>query len=77
MADEFVPYYQPVVDIQTGRLLGAEVLVRWRRADGSLVEPTAFVSLMESSGLVLELTRVADAARARRSRRRRSDGVRT
>ena len=57
LADEFVPYYQPVVDIQSGRLLGAEVLARWRRADGTLVEPIAFVSLMESSGLALELTR--------------------
>ena len=34
--DEFVPYYQPLVDLQTGRLLGAEVLVRWRQPDGSL-----------------------------------------
>jgi sensor c-di-GMP phosphodiesterase-like protein len=57
MADEFLPYYQPVVDIRTGRLLGAEVLARWRRADGSLANPTAFITLMESSGLVLELTR--------------------
>jgi sensor c-di-GMP phosphodiesterase-like protein len=57
MADEFVPYYQPIVDIQTGRLLGAEVLVRWRRPDGQYVEPRAFVPLMESTGLVLELTR--------------------
>jgi len=57
LADEFVPYYQPIVDIQTGRLLGAEVLARWRRADGTLVEPIAFVSLMESSGLVSEFTR--------------------
>jgi sensor c-di-GMP phosphodiesterase-like protein len=57
MAGEFVPYYQPVVDIRTGRLLGAEVLARWRRADGTLADPTAFISLMESSGLVLELTR--------------------
>ena len=57
LANEFQPYYQPVVDIQTGRLLGAEVLVRWRRADGSLVEPNAFISLMETSGLMPEMTR--------------------
>ena len=55
--DEFVPYYQPLVDLQTGRLLGAEVLVRWRQPDGSLLEPNAFVLRLESSGLVLEFTR--------------------
>ena len=38
--DEFVPYYQPLVDLQSGRLLGAEVLVRWRRPDGSLSSRT-------------------------------------
>ena len=57
LAEEFVPYYQPVVDIQTGKLLGAEVLVRWKRADGSFIEPAAFVALIESSGLSLDLTR--------------------
>ena len=55
--DEFVPYYQPVVDLQSGRLLGAEVLVRWRAPDGTMIEPSAFVLLLESSGLVLEFTR--------------------
>jgi sensor c-di-GMP phosphodiesterase-like protein len=55
--DEFLPYYQPVVDLQTGRLIGAEVLVRWRQPDGSFIEPNAFVLLLESSGLVLEFTR--------------------
>jgi sensor c-di-GMP phosphodiesterase-like protein len=54
--DEFVPYYQPVVDLQSGRLLGAEVLVRWRGPD-AVIEPGAFVLLLESSGLVLEFTR--------------------
>jgi sensor c-di-GMP phosphodiesterase-like protein len=55
--EEFVPYYQPLVDLQNGRLLGAEVLVRWRRSDGSVVEPNAFVLMLESSGLVIEFTR--------------------
>lgn len=54
--DEFVPYYQPLVDLQTGKLLGAEVLVRWRQPDGTLLEPNAFVLLLESSGLVQDFT---------------------
>src|SRR5205085_4078707 len=57
LAEEFVPYYQPVVDIQTGKLLGAGVRVRWKRADGTFIEPAAFVALVESSGLALDLTR--------------------
>ena len=50
-AGEFVPYYQPIVDIRTGQLRGAEVLVRWRKPDGTLVLPGAFIPLMESSDL--------------------------
>jgi sensor c-di-GMP phosphodiesterase-like protein len=56
-AGEFVPYYQPVVDIRSGQLRGAEVLVRWRKPDGTLVLPGAFIPLMESSGLIDDLTR--------------------
>ncbi len=56
-AGEFVPYYQPIVDIRSGRLRGAEVLVRWRKADGTIVPPTSFIPLAESSGLIIELTR--------------------
>jgi sensor c-di-GMP phosphodiesterase-like protein len=55
-AGEFVPYYQPIVDISTGKLRGAEVLVRWRKADGTLVLPGAFIPLMESSDLIHDLT---------------------
>ena len=57
-AGEFVPYYQPIVDIKSGGLLGAEVLVRWRKPDGTVVAPGAFISLVESSGLIIEMTRV-------------------
>jgi sensor c-di-GMP phosphodiesterase-like protein len=56
-AGEFVPYYQPIVDIRSGQLNGAEVLVRWRKEDGSLVLPGAFIPLAESSGLIREMTR--------------------
>ena len=56
-AGEFVPYYQPIVDITSGKLLGAEVLVRWRKRDGTLVPPGAFIPLLESTGLILDMTR--------------------
>ena len=56
-AGEFIPYYQPIVDIRSGQLRGAEVLVRWRKKDGSLVLPGTFIPLAESSGLIAPLTR--------------------
>jgi sensor c-di-GMP phosphodiesterase-like protein len=55
-AGEFVPYYQPIVDIRSGQLRGAEVLVRWRKPDGSLVLPGSFIPLAESSGLIRAMT---------------------
>jgi sensor c-di-GMP phosphodiesterase-like protein len=57
-AGEFVPYYQPVVDIRTGQLRGAEVLARWCKPDGTIVLPGVFIPLAESSDLILDLTRV-------------------
>lgn len=56
-AGEFVPYYQPVVDLVSGKLRGAEVLIRWRKPDGSTVSPASFIPLAESSGIILDMTR--------------------
>jgi diguanylate cyclase (GGDEF)-like protein len=57
-------YYQPQVDPATGRVLGAEALCRWFRADGP-VSPDEFIPLAERSGLDRPLTRlVLDAALA-------------
>jgi len=55
-AGEFVPYYQPIIDITTGRVSGAEVLVRWRKPDGTIGMPGTFIPQMEQSGLVVELS---------------------
>jgi sensor c-di-GMP phosphodiesterase-like protein len=54
---ELVPYYQPIVDLNDARVVSAEVLVRWRKPDGSLVPPVQFIPLAEASGLIVELTR--------------------
>jgi sensor c-di-GMP phosphodiesterase-like protein len=56
-AGEFVPYYQPIMDIVTGKLRGAEVLVRWRRPDGGVISPASFIPLAESSGIIVDITR--------------------
>ncbi len=55
--NEFVPYYQPVMNIDTGQIEGCELLVRWIRPDGTVVSPGAFMPYAESSGHVFEMTR--------------------
>ena len=57
ISDELVPYYQPIVDINSGKLLGAEILIRWRKSDGSIVEPAEFVGLIETDNLARDVTR--------------------
>jgi len=54
-ADALVVHYQPVLDIATGMLSGAEALVRIRNDDGSLVMPGHFIDVAEESGLIAQL----------------------
>jgi EAL domain-containing protein (putative c-di-GMP-specific phosphodiesterase class I) len=55
--DEFLVYYQPIVDLVDGSLHGAEALARWRLADGSFVPPNRFIPLAEDTGLIHEIDR--------------------
>jgi len=53
--DEFVVYYQPVVDLISGRMLGAEALVRWRHPTRGLLGPAEFVPAAEKNDSIIEL----------------------
>lgn len=52
---QFELFYQPVYHVATGRLTGAEALIRWRHPDWGLVSPAEFIPLAEETGLIVEL----------------------
>jgi diguanylate cyclase (GGDEF)-like protein/PAS domain S-box-containing protein len=50
--NEFVVYYEPQIDLNNGKIVGVESLIRWQQQDGSLVSPDRFIPLAEASGLI-------------------------
>lgn len=56
VAGEMKPYYQPVMNLRTGKLIGCEVLVRWVKRNGEVVPPGAFIDYAEMSGLAVPMT---------------------
>ncbi len=54
--NEFTPYYQPIVDSQSGKLIGVEMLARWIKKDGSIIPPYQFIPFAEESGLIIDIT---------------------
>ena len=48
-------YYQPKYDALNGKLVGAEALARWIADEKTIISPSIFVPLLETTGLVIEL----------------------
>lgn len=53
--NEFINYYQPIINSQTNQVVGAEVLLRWQSSDG-MVSPAEFIPLAEELRLIINMT---------------------
>ena len=53
--NEFMLFYQPQVNIQTGKLIGVEALIRWLQPDLVLTRPGEFIPLAEQTGLIIPM----------------------
>jgi len=53
--DEFINYYQPIVDSKTGKAVGVELLLRWQH-EGKIIGPNEFINIAEEMGLIIPIT---------------------
>jgi sensor c-di-GMP phosphodiesterase-like protein len=53
---EFTVMYQPIVNLQSGESVGAEILLRWKQPDNTWLSPDIFIPLAEETGLITQIT---------------------
>jgi len=53
--EEFQVYYQPQVNVQTGKIMSAEALIRWRHPEKGLISPAQFIPSAEATGFIVQL----------------------
>jgi diguanylate cyclase (GGDEF)-like protein len=56
IAGEFMPYFQPIIELATGDVKGFEALARWQHPTKGMLEPSAFLDVAETSGLIGEIS---------------------
>ena len=78
-AGEFVPFFQPLVDLDSRQIIGFEALARWRSPGGGLLEADCFIEAAERTGLIgpLTLSVIEQALKEARAGRRISSSPST
>lgn len=54
--NQFVPYAQPVISTDSGKIVGCEILIRWIHPIKGIIPPDSFISLSETSGVIIPMT---------------------
>jgi len=52
---QFKLYYQPKIDVQSGRVVGAEALLRWKHPTKGMMSPVDFIPVLETSGMIIDV----------------------
>ncbi|PHN66410.1 diguanylate cyclase [Pseudomonas sp. ICMP 8385] len=73
--DEFVLHYQPKLDLKSGRIVGAEALIRWYQPGHGWVYPSAFIPMAEDSGLIVPLSQWVLRQACAQAQRWRAQGL--
>jgi diguanylate cyclase (GGDEF)-like protein/PAS domain S-box-containing protein len=55
--EEFVLHYQPLIELSTRKIIGAEALIRWMHPQKGMIPPDKFIPLAEESGLIVEINK--------------------
>jgi diguanylate cyclase (GGDEF)-like protein/PAS domain S-box-containing protein len=75
--DEFILHYQPRIDVLSGRIAGAEALIRWQHPERGLLAPAEFIPLVEQAGLVIPIGEWAIETACRQSAKWHKAGLQT
>lgn len=55
MENEFIPFFQPKIDLNTKEIVGCEALIRWKHFSGNMIYPDRFISIAEENNTIIDL----------------------